>query len=294
MRPDLPRAALAGVRGLIDGIDDGLLLMLAGRRGLVALAAHCKRVAVLPDQDTQREREVRRRAQRLGRRLGLPEASSERLMTLLIEDARGQQGLPQTGPVAADLDQGEAIIDGRILVPVMNSTYPASLRALCWRLLPPPARWAPLLRQVPESWQTRMLEAALRRTLAQPIARGALDALAGRRLGIEVSDLGLAWVVAVQDRDIRVCPPGETAEATVRGSATDLMLLASRREDADTLFFQRRLHLTGDTELGLTARNLLDQLPWEAVPLGLRIAMHRGAGLAQAARAAYRGESGPG
>ena len=78
------------------------------------------------------------------------------------------------------------------------------------------------------------------------------------------------------------------AEATVRGSATDLLLLAGRLEDADTLFFQRRLVLTGDVELGLTARNLLERLPWENVPLGLRIALNRGARFARAARSAHQ------
>ena len=74
----------------------------------------------------------------------------------------------------------------------------------------------------------------------------------------------------------------------MRGSVTDLLLLAGRLEDADTLFFQRRLVLTGDTELGLTARNLLDRLPWESVPLGLRIVLNRGA---RFARSGARGAS---
>ena len=71
-------------------------------------------------------------------------------------------------------------------------------------------------------------------------------------------------------------------------SALDLLLLASRLEDADTLFFHRRLELTGDVELGLAVRNLLDQLPWDSLPLGLRIALNRGARLARSARDAYR------
>ena len=66
------------------------------------------------------------------------------------------------------------------------------------------------------------------------------------------------------------------------------MRLASRLEDADTLFFQRRLELTGDTELGLTARNLLDRLPWESVPLGLRVVLNRCARLASEARSAHQ------
>ncbi|MDQ6645877.1 MAG: hypothetical protein M3Y93_01400 [Pseudomonadota bacterium] len=64
--------------------------------------------------------------------------------------------------------------------------------------------------------------------------------------------------------------------------------MAGRLEDADTLFFQRRLRLTGDTELGLTARNMLDRLPWESIPLALRIVMNRSARFARTARAAYR------
>ncbi len=128
--------------------------------------------------------------------------------------------------------------------------------------------------------------------LAGPLAAGAFDDLAGRRLGVEVTDLGLRWVVAIGTRRIEVLAPGAESESSVRGSATDLLLLASRLEDADTLFFQRRLQLTGDTELGLAVRNLLDQLPWEKIPLGLRVALNRGARLARAARAAYRREAG--
>jgi len=76
----------------------------------------------------------------------------------------------------------------------------------------------------------------------------------------------------------------------VRGSATDLLLLASRLEDADTLFFQRRLQLVGDTELGLQVRNLLDQLPWETIPLDIRVLLNRGARFARLARTAHCGE----
>ena len=299
MRPEPSRVALAGVRGLIDGVDDALLALLAGRRHLVAFAAGVKQVAGHPARDHEREREVRLRAQRLGRRLGVPPANSDRLMSLLIEDACGQQGLDafvhgrDSGLI--DLDQGVPLAGRRMLLPAMNHHADSPSSPAWWlRLLPPPARLAPLLRRLPLRWQARWLEDAMQRVLAAPLDEGRLDALDARRLGIEVSDLGLRWVVSLREGRMRVCVPDELAEVTVRGSATDLLLLASRREDADTLFFQRRLMLIGDTDLGLNARNLLDQLPWQDVPLGLRIALHRGAGLAQSARAAHRGEAAPG
>jgi len=155
------------------------------------------------------------------------------------------------------------------------------------RLLPPPRRLRPVLRIVPPRWQRALLESAMARVLAAPMRDGSLDFMRGRTLGIEVTDLDLRWALSL--RGDRLVVVDDTPEASVRGSATDLLLLAGRMEDADTLFFQRALVLTGDTELGLTARNLLERLPWESIPLGLRIALNRGARFARHARAAHRG-----
>ncbi|HSR64586.1 MAG TPA: SCP2 sterol-binding domain-containing protein, partial [Xanthomonadaceae bacterium] len=199
-------------------------------------------------------------------------------MALAIGDARRLQGLPP------DLDQGRAPEPHGMIAAAMHA--PSIDPAARWlRLLPPPARLAPLLRACPPALQRRLLERAMARVLGAPLQGGALAFLQGRRLGIEATDLGLRWVVTLDDGRLRAIE--DAAEASVRGTATDLLLLAGRLEDADTLFFQRRLELTGDVELGLTARNLLDRLPWEDVPLGLRIALNRGARLARAARDAY-------
>jgi len=44
-----------------------------------------------------------------------------------------------------------------------------------------------------------------------------------------------------------------------------LQLLA-RQEDPDTLFFNRELEITGDTELGLMVKNMLDAVEWPKLP----------------------------
>ena len=248
----------------VDGIDDAMLLLTAGRRHLVGGLAAAKRRSGLPARDPTREDQVLARGQGLARRLGLPPDLVRGQLELLIADACRLQ----------DPDSGEP----------MTAFEPRS--PLRW--FPPPRRWAPLLRLVPAPWHRQALEQAVGRLLARPMASGDMDFMQGRRIGIEVSDLGLAWVLEL-DGDQLHAVAGEP-EASVRGSATDLLLLASRLEDADSLFFQRRLEVTGDTELGLTARNLLDQLPWESVPLGVRILLNRGARAARAARQAWRGE----
>lgn len=273
------RFALARTRGAIDAVDDGMLLLLAARRRLVHVVARLKPRAGLVARDPARESAVRQRGQRLARWLDLPAGTAAQLLDLVIADACAQQGLPDD---AGQGGQGGAavMLDG------MNPSNEPYRVASMLRLLPPPRRLAPLLRVLPARWQHALLERAMARVLAAPVADGTLDFMADRRLGIELDDLGLCWVLTL--RDGRLAVTDGQPEASVRGSATDLLLLASRLEDADTLFFQRSLVLTGDTELGLTARNLLDRLPWESVPLGLRIALNRGARFARAAREAHR------
>lgn len=166
------------------------------------------------------------------------------------------------------------------------STARSFTAASLLRLLPPPSRWKPVLGRLPRGLHQPLAERILARAVGG-LDSGALDLVRDRRLGIAVEDLGLAWVFVWTPDGLRACEG--PAEATVRGSATDLLLLASRLEDADTLFFQRRLVLTGDTELGLTVRNLLDRLPWESLPLALRIALQRGSRLLRVAREAHRG-----
>lgn len=256
---------LSVVRAAIDRVDDGLVLFLAGRRRLAGLAARIKHHVGLPAMDAAREAHVRRRGRAWGAHLGVPDPLVDQVLELAIADAVRAQA-PTKG----------------------NGAREAALS-----LLPPPRRVAPAARLVPHAFQRRLLEMTMANVLAGPIANGGLQFMRGRRLGIEVADLGLAWVVEFDGVRLRSCTPGTVAEATVRGSLTDLLLLASRLEDADSLFFQRRLQLTGDTELGLTARNLLERLPWESVPLGLRVALNRAARFAQAARRAHGGAGDP-
>jgi predicted lipid carrier protein YhbT/chorismate mutase len=274
--------ALAGARRAIDQVDDVLLLLVAARRRIVRMLAPMKRGSGEAARDRARESQVHARAQRLARRLDVPQATARQLVEILIRDACRQQGL------ATDLDQGATVADTGMMASAM--TVPLEIESTpshAWlRLLPPPRRMRPLLRAIPPRWRAHAVSAVLGRALAPLGAGDALAFMHERRLGIEVSDLDLRWIFTWDGGGLRVCDA--PAEATVRGSLTDLLLLASRLEDADTLFFQRRLELSGDTELGLTLRNVLDRLPWEQVPLGLRIALNRLARFARAARMAHR------
>lgn len=87
--------------------------------------------------------------------------------------------------------------------------------------------------------------------------------LSGRRYAVHVKDAGLKLRFTLGPRGFS--PDSGEPDITFIATANDFLLLLSRREDPDTLFFSRRLVSEGDTELGLTVKNLLDALDPEAV-----------------------------
>ncbi|CAM7113934.1 TPA: SCP2 domain-containing protein [Klebsiella pneumoniae] len=131
-------------------------------------------------------------------------------------------------------------------------------------LMSVPVKLAPfaLKRQVLEqvlSWQFR-----------QALAEGELEFLEGRWLSIHVRDIGLLWYSSVVDGRLVVSQQAD-ADVSFSADASDLLMIAARKQDPDTLFFQRRLVIEGDTELGLYVKNLMDAIELEQMPKALRV-----------------------
>ena len=90
----------------------------------------------------------------------------------------------------------------------------------------------------------------------------ALAPLEGKRVRIRLTDAPLQLNLCIAASRLKVAAAHETPHVTVRGRLADFVRLASRTEDPDTLFFQRRLSLEGETETGLAIKNALDALDW--------------------------------
>jgi predicted lipid carrier protein YhbT len=90
--------------------------------------------------------------------------------------------------------------------------------------------------------------------LGQVIRRGDLQALYGKRFVIHVTDAGLRLHFTVLNSGFSAAQGNVIPDLIISASAYDFYLLATRKEDPDTLFFNRRLVVEGDTELGLIAR----------------------------------------
>ena len=133
---------------------------------------------------------------------------------------------------------------------------PAPLDDLAWRL------------------SSAVVAEGLNRRLAPALAAGEFDGLAGRRLRLKVSDTPVGIDLALAGRRFRA-RQGEPPEVTFHLGIRELLLLALGEEDPDTLFFQRRLRLEGDTALGLELRNRLDASEALAPPPAMAVALKR-------------------
>lgn len=134
--------------------------------------------------------------------------------------------------------------------------------ALLDQYLPSPV---PLLtsidRQLPVPVKQLFAEAPLNHLFADAIADGDFDEFQGRRIRLEIQGGQPGLTIGFWAGRLRVVDgPGE---ATIRGSLAAFGTLAERKQDPDQLFFQRKLVIEGDTELGLALKNLLDSLEWQ-------------------------------
>ncbi|CAK0742415.1 Ubiquinone biosynthesis accessory factor UbiT [Gammaproteobacteria bacterium] len=126
---------------------------------------------------------------------------------------------------------------------------------------------------IPVAVHSTALAFALNRLFARQIQDGEMDFLTNRIVSIEVRDARLTFRLTLTNGQLAATDK-KTSDLVVGGTVYDLLLLATGREDPDTLFFQRRLSLDGDTELGLYVKNFLNsQDPREVLPAPLRLVL---------------------
>ncbi|GAA5106250.1 SCP2 domain-containing protein [Orbus sasakiae] len=128
------------------------------------------------------------------------------------------------------------------------------------------------LQMVPFSVKQKIIEQLLQAQFEQSLADGDLDFLENRWLKIEVRDLQLVWYISNVNNKL-VVSRSEIADVSFSGNTNDLVLIATQRQDPDTLFFQRKLIVEGDTELGLCVKNLMDSIDLTSMPKVVRLGL---------------------
>lgn len=129
-----------------------------------------------------------------------------------------------------------------------------------------PAPLVPIVSRLPMAPPSWLLVQALNQLLRRGVLPADMRLLAGRRFELHVRDAGLRLRFAASARAFTVAAAGP-ADLRFSACLADYARMMLREEDPDTLFFQRKLVIEGDTELGLVVKNLLDGVDWGRTPL---------------------------
>jgi len=125
-------------------------------------------------------------------------------------------------------------------------------------------------RVIPYFAQKQVLSLVLNQAFREPLRSGDLEFLQGAKVRIRVTDLCFDWLIHVGENRFTPIERELDDDVRISGEAPDFILLATRQADPDTLFFQRRIRIEGDTELGLGVKNTMDSMDWEDLPMPLR------------------------
>ena len=122
-------------------------------------------------------------------------------------------------------------------------------------------------RRLPQWPHSLVLSAALNTALKlNLLPADSLEALEGKLFRIEVIDTGGTAHYAYRGGLFRpVFQAEREPDLAFRAQLSAYLQLLNRQEDPDTLFFNRELEITGDTELGLIVKNMLDAIDWPSL-----------------------------
>jgi predicted lipid carrier protein YhbT len=141
---------------------------------------------------------------------------------------------------------------------------PDSIRPIAKKVVGIPGRL------IPYSAQKQVLSVVLNQAFREPLKHGELDFLEGAKVRIKVTDLNIDWLISVGSDKFVAVDREQEDDVCISGESPDFILLAARQADPDTLFFQRRIRIEGDTELGLGVKNTMDSMDWDDLPMPLR------------------------
>lgn len=132
-----------------------------------------------------------------------------------------------------------------------------------------------LVQLLPPLLVQQAVSGLLNRLLAPALANNALPELQGRWLAIDCSELAYRIRISRTQTQLLVSTRVGPVDASIRGEAAAFLRLLRQDCDPDSLFFQRKLIMQGDTELALAVKNFLDSIDRDQLPAWLTTMLRR-------------------
>jgi len=123
--------------------------------------------------------------------------------------------------------------------------------------------------KLPSSPSKKMIESLLNSTFSNQISEGDFDFLNDKQLQLEIVDANLFIGISFSNRYF-CCTHLSSAkysnDVTLSINTFDAIRLIEQEIDPDTLFFQRKLKISGNTELAHHVKNTIDTLNHALIP----------------------------
>jgi predicted lipid carrier protein YhbT len=121
------------------------------------------------------------------------------------------------------------------------------------------------LRVLPDRIHSKVVARACNFLMRGQGLESRLGEMEGKSLGIRITDIPIDLCFTIRGGRLHQSSPDKW-ETRISGRLAEFWLLATGAEDPDTLFFDRRLNIEGDTETSLYIKNMLDaiEFDWQA------------------------------
>ncbi|NWK78220.1 SCP2 domain-containing protein [Aquitalea sp. LB_tupeE] len=130
-----------------------------------------------------------------------------------------------------------------------------------------PTTLANILGKLPSTPPCWALVTTLNQLKKREILQVDMSLLSGHSFEVHILDADMRLHFVADDDHFSVGNNTTVPDLHLAANLADFARMMLREEDPDTLFFNRKLVIEGDTELGLIVKNLLDSVDWSATPL---------------------------
>ena len=132
-----------------------------------------------------------------------------------------------------------------------------------------PKRLTKIAKALPFKLNAILFETIANKVLFVQIKQGDFDFLQNKTLQINMLDADLMLGLSFKNNTITCIHFSEQAflaDVTLAVNTSDAISLIKQEVDPDTLFFQRKLKIQGDTELAHHIKNIIDTLDPKIIP----------------------------
>jgi predicted lipid carrier protein YhbT len=120
------------------------------------------------------------------------------------------------------------------------------------------------LRFIPDKIHTHLISRLGGHLMKGQAITSRLDHMEGKRLQLTIKDTGNCWkFIICNNRLLNDEKSNAIADVHIQADLKTFLLLATGKEDPDSLFFSRKLSLEGNTEDGLYIKNLIDAMDFD-------------------------------